>query len=64
MEISLKRGHIVSAYGRLDCSCIHQAPAVQKVDNTMQRINRYPADSVLGFTVKGLNPGVTVDPVV
>ena len=47
----------MSVYGRLDCSCIHQAPVVRKVNNTMQRINRYPADSVLGFTVKGLNPG-------
>ena len=25
------------------------APVVQKVDSAIQRINRYPADSVIGF---------------
>ena len=32
--------------------CLHNnnlAPVVQKVDNAMQRINRYPLDSVIGF---------------
>ena len=29
----------------------HQAPVVQKVDNTIHRISHYPLDSVIGFAM-------------
>ena len=28
-----------------------QAPVVQKVDNTIHRINHYPLDSAIGFAI-------------
>jgi len=41
-------------YGKIRCAKITkdlrlQAPVVQKVDNAIHRINRYPADSVVCF---------------
>ena len=35
--------------GRFRASYIEQAPAVQKVDNAIHRINLYPVDSAIGF---------------
>ena len=31
------------------CMFIYQAPVVPKVDNPIQRINRYPVDSIVCF---------------
>ena len=30
---------------------VHQAPVVQTLDNAIQRINHYPADSVIDFRI-------------
>ena len=32
-----------------DWSCVQLAQVVQKVDNTIHRINHYPLDSAIGF---------------
>ena len=45
------RGATISRYF-LDRNTLlfkHQAPVVQRLDNTIQRINHYPADSVVCF---------------
>ena len=42
---------IVSEQERFKFADIYQAPVVQKVDNTIHRINHYPLDTAIGFAI-------------
>ena len=48
-SLSVKRGFRFQSLARFRASYIEQAPAVQKLDEFIHRINPYPVDSAIGF---------------
>ena len=48
-SFSVKRGFQIPIVSEIPGFKIEQAPAVQKVDNAIHRINLYPVDSAIGF---------------
>ena len=59
--LSMKINHTRSIHSdlpRLNTTSVqHQAPVVQRLNNAIHRINRYPADSVVCFVLKHLSTG-------
>ena len=49
LQIHLHQGQVVFQRNPLQKQIIFLAPVVQRLDNAIHRINRYPVDSVVCF---------------